>query len=282
MSDRLGQARRLGHAVEAKWRREDTELQLTRLHRRRRAQMRRRIALVPLTAAAIAGVIAIVTTWSEPVRVAMPSLPGPAVQPAPTLPTPPAKPAIAAPHVELPAHPEHHADPPHVVQQLPAPSNVLVEKPPTSTWRDAVARADYATAWAELAPASELESMPDLLLAGDVARLSGHPRAAVAPLERAIALHADDPRAPLAAFTLGRIHLEDLGAPRDAALAFARSRELAPDGPLAEDALAREVEAWSRAGEVETARDRARRYLERYPAGRRVTAVRRFGGLGGS
>ena len=39
-------------------------------------------------------------------------------------------------------------------------------------------------------------------------------------------IHPDDARAPLAAFTLGRVHLEDLGAPRDAALAFARARTL--------------------------------------------------------
>jgi transmembrane sensor len=121
--------------------------------------------------------------------------------------------------------------------------------------------------------------MEDLLLAGDVARLSGHAGAAVAPLSRAVELHPEDPRAPLAAFTLGRVHLEDLGAPRDAALAFAGARTLEPDGPLAEDALAREVEAWSRAGETETARTRALTYIQRYPQGRRVHAVRRFGGL---
>jgi transmembrane sensor len=121
--------------------------------------------------------------------------------------------------------------------------------------------------------------MEDLQLAADVARLSGHAGAAVAPLVRALERHADDPRAPLVAFTLGRVHLEDLGAPRDAALAFARARTLAPDGPLAEDALAREVEAWSRAGDTGTARVQALIYTQRYPQGRRVHAVRRFGGL---
>jgi RNA polymerase sigma factor (sigma-70 family) len=55
--------------------------------------------------------------------------------------------------------------------------------------------------------------------------------------------------------------------------------ELAPDGPLAEDALAREVEAWSRCGEVEIARARATTYSQRYPRGRRAQMVRRFGGL---
>jgi transmembrane sensor len=187
---------------------------------------------------------------------------------------------------------------------------------PSNAWRDAAARGDYAAAWLALEraaatprdlasptdptggaalrptgraggvpPARDLASpiggMSDLLLAGDVARLSGHPAAAVTWLARAAALHPGDPRAPLAAFTLGRVHLEDLGAPRDAAQAFARARELAPDGPLAEDALAREVEAWSRAGETETARARAEAYVRRYPEGHRVHAVRRFGGLEG-
>jgi transmembrane sensor len=150
---------------------------------------------------------------------------------------------------------------------------------PPSTWRDDAGRGDYQAAWTGLAAARALDSMADLLLAGDVARMSGHADAAVASLSRAIQLHPDDPRAPLAAFTLGRVHLEDLGAPRDAALAFARALELAPEGPLAEDALAREVEAWSRCGEAETARARAMTYAQRYPRGRRAQMVRRFGGL---
>jgi transmembrane sensor len=151
---------------------------------------------------------------------------------------------------------------------------------PPSSWRDDAARGDYAAAWTALGALRALpDSMEDLQLAADVARLSGHAVAAVAPLARALELHADDPRAPLVAFTLGRVHLEDLGAPRDAALAFARARTLAPDGPLAEDALAREVEAWSRAGETGTARTQALIYTQRYPQGRRAHAVRRFGGL---
>jgi transmembrane sensor len=151
---------------------------------------------------------------------------------------------------------------------------------PASSWRDDAHRGDYAAAWLAFERAgAPLDGMEDLLLAGDVARLSGHPAAAVAQLSRAVALHPADPRAPLAAFTLGRVHLEDLGAPREAAHAFARARELSPGGPLSEDALAREVEAWSRAGETEIARAQARSYLERYPRGRRAHAVRRFGGV---
>jgi transmembrane sensor len=153
---------------------------------------------------------------------------------------------------------------------------------PPRSWRDDAARGDYDAAWTAITQLPvPLDTMEDLLLAGDVARLSGHAGAAVAPLSRAVALHPQDPRAPLAAFSLGRVHLEKLGAPRDAAQAFARARELAPDGPLAEDALAREVEAWSRAGEAELARQRAVSYARRYPDGRRARAVKHFGGLEG-
>lgn len=135
----------------------------------------------------------------------------------------------------------------------------------------------YAALRAGGGPAAR--SIADLLLAADVARLSHHPEAAVDPLRRVLDGHRDDPRAPLAAFTLGRLLLDDLGAPLDAARAFARARELDPDGELSEDAMAREVEAWSRAGEGERARALAAAYLARHPDGRRARSVRRFGGI---
>jgi transmembrane sensor len=101
----------------------------------------------------------------------------------------------------------------------------------------------------------------------------------VEPLERAFSLHAADPRAPLAAFTLGRVLLDDLGRPREAADAFARARTVSPSGPMAQDSLAREVEAWSRAGETAIARERAAEYVRLYPDGRRLRSVLRYGGL---
>jgi transmembrane sensor len=119
----------------------------------------------------------------------------------------------------------------------------------------------------------------ELLLASDVARLSGHPKQAAEQLNRLLAQHAKDPRAPLAAFTLGRVLLDELGRPRQAAEAFARLRTLEGAGPLAEDALAREVEAWSRAGELEKARAAAQAYVASYPNGQRLRSVRRYGGL---
>ncbi len=99
------------------------------------------------------------------------------------------------------------------------------------------------------------------------------------PLRRVVEAHASDPRRQIAAFTLGRVLLDELGDPRAAAEAFASARAAAPGGPLAEDALAREVEAWSRAGEEGRAAAGAELYIEHYPDGRRLKAVRRFGGL---
>lgn len=118
-----------------------------------------------------------------------------------------------------------------------------------------------------------------LLLAADVARLSGHPAEAVAPLRQLLNKHPQDPRAPLAAFTLGRGLLDELGRPREAAEAFRTAQDLAPDGPLAGDALAREVEAWSRAGEAVRANERALLYLKQYPEGDRRRSVQRYGGV---
>ena len=150
------------------------------------------------------------------------------------------------------------------------------------SWRALAKEQKYAAALARLTAegSSAVRDTPDdLLLAADVARLGGRPDRAVAPLQRVIADHAFDPRAPLAAFTLGRTLLEQLGRPRDAAQAFATTRRLDRGGALTQDALAREVESWAGAGDAERAHDRALEYVKLYPAGRRLAAVRRFGGL---
>ena len=78
----------------------------------------------------------------------------------------------------------------------------------------------------------------------------------------------------MAAFTLGRLKLEELGKPSEAARAFEEARRLAPKGPLAEDALAREVEAWVKAGEADKASAAATEYKKRYPRGVRLEWVR--------
>jgi transmembrane sensor len=119
----------------------------------------------------------------------------------------------------------------------------------------------------------------ELLLAADAARLSGHPAQAEPFLRRVMERHASDPRASLAAFTLGGVLMNQLGRPREAEAAYARARALSLSDALAQDAVARQVEAAHRAGDTTRARKLALQYLDRYPNGRRVNAVRRFGGL---
>jgi transmembrane sensor len=151
----------------------------------------------------------------------------------------------------------------------------------TRNWRSLSQSGDYEGAYRLLA--SDRNAVEDdsgaLLDAADAARLSGHPDAALQYLRKVLDRHPDSPVAPLAAFTLGRVLLERLGQPLEAAEAFANARRLAPQGSLAQDALAREVEAWSKAGHPEEAYQRARTYVTKYPEGRRLRAVQLYGGL---
>jgi transmembrane sensor len=149
-----------------------------------------------------------------------------------------------------------------------------------SSWRPLAERGQYEEARRALrkaGPNAVRDDTADLLLAADAARLSGHPDEAVPYLARVLHGHARDPRAGLAAFTLGRVLLDELGRPSEAVEAFALARS--SGGPLAEDALARQVEALSRAGEVTRSRELALLYRRLYPNGRRAKAVSRFGGL---
>jgi len=210
---------------------------------------------------------AVVPDAPEIVGASPTALPGP-------LPDETETPDVPAPHeVRLPAPVA-----PSAPSSPPAPSN----PPRTSSWRELAEDGDYANAYkmmtAKGAPAVRDEP-GDLLLAADVARLGGHPEAAVAAFQRVLVAHSSDSRAPLAAFTFGRTLLDQLGEPHEAAEAFATARRLDPGGALAQDALAREVESWSRAGDASRAHERAEDYFRLYPKGRRAAAVRRLGGL---
>lgn len=234
---------------------------------------------------------------------APPAPPPPLMEPAPS--TPPPTVLSGAAHAAAAAHPgvrraslrTPHTPPTSSTAPLPAAAAVPAAPPPAEpeSWQ-ALAREGqfeqaYSLVYGPPATASGAHRTPppllrereggpgELLLLADVARLSRHPADAVAPLGRLLREHPADPRAPLAAFTLGRVLLDELGRPREAAQSFLRVQELDPDGPLSQDALAREVEAWSRAGEGASARTRALHYLQKYPAGRRLRSVRHFGEL---
>ena len=145
---------------------------------------------------------------------------------------------------------------------------------PAPAWQPRPAARDESHGHAAPAPTAEY-----LLAAADTARSAGRRSESVALLRRLLSEHRDDARAPLAAFTLGRILLMELAQPGEAALAFAEVRALAPAGPFAEDALAREAEAWNRAGDPGRAAERAREYLRLYPYGRRAGFLQGLTGI---
>jgi transmembrane sensor len=156
-----------------------------------------------------------------------------------------------------------------------------LEPPPAApAWQILAERGRYDEAYDSLRKESQKpvrDETHELLLAADTARLSGHSSEAVPYLRRILLRHREDPRAHLVAFTLGRVLLDELGQPAEAAEAFERAR--ASRGPLAEDALAREVEACARAGDAGRAHALALEYRRTYPQGRRMRAVATFGGL---
>lgn len=121
----------------------------------------------------------------------------------------------------------------------------------------------------------------ELMLAADVARLTGHPAEAAEFLQTAVDRHRGDPNAVLAAFTLARIYERELRAPKKAAEFYRTARELLPDGSLAEDALVHEIECRNQAGEVAKAKALAKEYVSRYPSGRKIEQLRRIAGIEG-
>lgn len=156
---------------------------------------------------------------------------------------------------------------PSAERRSPAPSSA-------ARWRRLARKGDATAAYEALRAGEAVANRAEeLMLAADVARKAGHPAAALPYLRRVLAEHPADSRAPLAAFTSGRIEF-GRGRYRKAAKHFARVREMG-ETSLVEHALAREVEAWAAAGDEARAQRLARDYLSRYPHGPRVEKVRR-------
>lgn len=207
--------------------------------------------------------------WFPP-REAKTTVVAPEPVPPPALEEEPTPVEEPAPTLVVPPHPAPKKRP-RTAEMIPSVS--------AQTWKELAQAGEFERAWEEMQKATPPRDEPaELLLAADVARLSRHPDQALAPLNRIIEQHRTDPRAPLAAFTLGRVLLDDLGRPREAAAAFERVRTLAPDMPLAEDAFARQIEALFRAQSPE-ARPLAEAFEKKYPTSARLRAVRHFGGL---
>ncbi|GAC1353284.1 MAG: hypothetical protein NVSMB1_25150 [Polyangiales bacterium] len=177
-------------------------------------------------------------------------------------------------------------------EALPASSAVVVAPSvspsppallqPIEAWKGLAQRGKYQGAYAALengsvaAEVKRTTSVPDLLALADVARLSGHPAEAVAPLERILAEASLHESAPLAAFTLGKIELDALDHPARAATSFARAIALGAPRGFQEDAYARLVEYHARSDNKEAARRAAREYKVKFPTGDRCALIERW------
>jgi len=119
------------------------------------------------------------------------------------------------------------------------------------TWRELARSGHHREAFATLGTQGirrEVKRLgiADLFALADVARLSGHPAEAVAPLQRIVDGFATDRQSPLAAFALGRLQLDDLNQPRAAAASFSRALELGAPQSLRDAVRSRLAEAQAR------------------------------------
>ncbi|HEX4337335.1 MAG TPA: FecR domain-containing protein [Polyangiaceae bacterium] len=100
--------------------------------------------------------------------------------------------------------------------------------------------------------------------------------AAARVLEAVLAEHGSEPGASVAEFSLARLYLDSLGNPALASNHLASAMMRGLPVALADDALARLVEANARAGNLNGARDAAARYRALYPNGRHTSDLDRW------
>ncbi len=154
--------------------------------------------------------------------------------------------------------------------------------PPAKAWSELAQEGSFAEAYQNLgaegiAGRSKTADLEQLLALADVARLSGHPRDAVEPLQRASREHPGDPRAAMAAFMLGRVYLDSLQDPAAAVRAFQTAIAQRLPQALREDAYLRLIEAASKAGDRAAAHEAWNAHHAQFPNSTRTP----LGGPGG-
>lgn len=118
------------------------------------------------------------------------------------------------------------------------------------------------------------EDARGLLEKGRVARREGNPQAAAQAYQQLLAQYPQDSRAGLAAFELGRLRMDRLGDLKGAIAALNQAVQLAPGANVREDAMARLVDAYHRAGNEDSCASARRAYLTAFPAGVHSATVR--------
>jgi hypothetical protein len=155
-------------------------------------------------------------------------------------------------------------------------------RPPAQEFRALAAESRFhdALAAAERAGFERLcrtATRDDVLSLADVARLAGAPQRARLAYS-AIRERFSGRDQGQAAFFLGRLAFEHDADFAEAARLFELSIAESPAGPLAREAAGRLIEARVRLADEAGARDAARRYLARYPAGPHASIARGLAG----
>lgn len=157
--------------------------------------------------------------------------------------------------------------------ESPAPT-ASVASAATAAAKPSVAGAARSVTPRTAQSANTPDALDALLASADQARRRGDDAQAVAELERVLTLAApNDPRRGLAALSIARLTGER--DPARAAEALSQVESGMPQA-LAEDALARNIEALRRAGQTAQARALANEYLRRFPHGQRADEVKRW------
>jgi TolA-binding protein len=143
---------------------------------------------------------------------------------------------------------------------------------PIASWRERARAGDNKGALA----AAEVEdfgalcnslSAAELLELGSVARLAGRSARAVEAYSAVRRRFGGSDAAATSAFHLGQLAFDGAHAYADAHRWFTAYLAERPGGALAGEALGRTMEAEQRLGDLAAARETARRYVARYPAG---------------
>jgi TolA-binding protein len=139
-------------------------------------------------------------------------------------------------------------------------------------WRELAKQGDLRQAFA-IADAlgfqgvCESATPAELLVLGDAARVSGRADRASEALFTLRRRYPNDPRRAAAAFALGKVAFDQRRAYAQAAEWFSTCVREQPTGPLAREALGRQIEALRNGGDGTAAKRAARQYLSRYPDG---------------
>lgn len=177
---------------------------------------------------------------------------------------------VAGDSIEISSEPPPAASSSASIPPVSPAKNAAPSAPPAALpWRELAQKGSFKEAYEQLgsggiADASSHASTDELFSLADVARYSGHPRDAVAPLARIA--QRGGPQGALAAFTLGRVRMDQLGETAAAAQDFERAMALGLAGGLREDAAVRRIEALGKSGQRAQAAELARALIASNPS----------------